>query len=119
MARGCSPGERRGGRRKGSLNKRKTLYLEARKACEAAGFDPFEQLVVLAKGKNYPADIRLRASKELAEYLGPKLTRSEHSGPGGGPIKHEDVGMDLSKLSTEDILQLRKLREKASSGERE
>jgi len=37
------------------------------------------------------------------------------SGPNDGPIEHKDVGMDLGKLSTEELLELRKLREKASS----
>lgn len=51
-------------------------------------------------------------------YLGMREPPTQLTGANDGPIKHEDVGMDLSKLSTEDILQLRKLREKASSGEK-
>jgi hypothetical protein len=42
------------------------------------------------------------------------------SGPNDGPIEHRDVGMDLSKLSADELRTLRTLREKASaeSGEK-
>ncbi len=99
--RGAKPGERRGGRKKGTPNKR-TLYLERMKE---RAFDPFEitmqiaageveetEVVKDAKGKpvavKVPLSWRLRldAAKELMQYIAPKLRAIEHSGPDGGPI---------------------------------
>lgn len=49
-------------------------------------------------------------------YLGMRDVQAmQHSGPNDGPIEHKDAGMDLAKLSVEELRQLRALREKASA----
>lgn len=82
---GAKPGERRGGRRKGTPNKvtrefRETVRLLLERnadnveawLAEVAADDPARALDLLAK---------------LAEFAAPKLSRSEVTGEGGGPIK--------------------------------
>lgn len=64
-----------GGRAKGTPNKLNA----ARLACEAAGFDPFAALVEIATSSG-DEQLRFQASKELAQYIEPKLKAVEHSG---------------------------------------
>jgi hypothetical protein len=47
MPRGSKPGERRGGRQKGSLNKRSIGRMKAQLA--PSDFDPYDQLEIIAK----------------------------------------------------------------------
>lgn len=109
------------GRKKGTTNKAiKALREEAKQVCERLGCNPIEGLAIIAKNKKNPVELRARCFGMLAEYVYPKLNRQEHTGLGGGPIKHENVGTDLAKLSVEELRQLRALKEKASveSGEK-
>jgi len=46
---GSNPGERRGGRQKGSLNKLLIGRMKAQLAVSAPEFDPYDQLEIIAK----------------------------------------------------------------------
>lgn len=87
--RGAKPGERRGGRPKGAPNKRTAMYESVREACEAAGYNPAETLVEIARNKKNESSIRGRAAAELCSYLYPKKRSVEVSGVGGGPVSHD------------------------------
>src|SRR4051794_40874214 len=142
MPRGASPGERRGGRRKGSRNKA-TVAVAERLA--ALGCDPIEGMAriatrdvpclpwrgtggallgpqgkVVAEGgregacprclghgrEPVPYELRARMSAELAEYIAPKRSRVEHSGPDGEAIAHEHrhgTLPDYDRLSLEEL----------------
>ena len=81
---------RRGaGRAKGRISVRRTLFSQAGKGSAAAS-------IFLAKNLLGYRDVR----------------RNEHSGPEGGPIVM-DGGLDLSRLSAEEIEQLATLVDKA------
>ena len=112
---GSAPGERRGGREKGTPNK-KTQQLE--EYLDAIGCDPLEVMAKIAMGEpllcrasvndaklhgvNMPKsdgdddfieiemrptfDQRMTAAKELMQYRYPKRRAIEHSGNNGSPI---------------------------------
>lgn len=101
-----------GGRKKGSPNKN-TLPLAER--ASALGVDPFEILLLFAKGdwealgyeyefetkigaggaavesRIINTDHRIAAAKAVCEYLHPKRKAVEHSGPNGEPIAVKDA----------------------------
>lgn len=58
---------------------------------------------------------KTKALDMIGKYLGAFTVKTELSGPGGGPIKTEGTGVDLSKLSTDDLIQLRQILEKSKS----
>jgi hypothetical protein len=93
MARGSRPGERRGGRKKGTPNK---VTSAAREAFLAT----FGKLDVELEGwiRSGADQDPLKAADlviRMAEYHFPKLGRQEHVGEGGGPV--EFVIRDLGK----------------------
>ena len=142
MPRGASPGERRGGRRKGSPNRR---TVEVAERLAALGCDPLEGMARIALGdvpcltckgggrvrlgpagkvvaeggregacprclgdgrEPVPYELRARMSAELAEYVAPKRSRVEHSGPDGEAIAHDHTlhrGRDYDSLSLEEL----------------
>jgi hypothetical protein len=83
------------GRAKGRISLRRTLFSQAGKGSAAAS-------IFLAKNLLGYRDVR----------------RNEHSGPDGGPIAMEG-GLDLSRLSAEEIEQLAALVDKAQSTEQQ
>jgi hypothetical protein len=110
MPRGSKPGERRGGRKRGTPNK---VTAEARKAFQMIyegrladldrwireTGDGFEAVHFLADGTRCKyternpgkaADLLLR----MAEHFVPKLSRREIVGEGGGPVRVVKVDMD-------------------------
>jgi hypothetical protein len=96
--RGSKPGERRGGRKKGTRN-RKTA--ETIKVIEETGVTPLQFMLDVMRGKapdgSGPAEIiafttlRFEAAKAAAPYVHPKLAAIEHTGKGGGPIQSEST----------------------------
>lgn len=109
--RGAKKGERRGGRQKGTLNKRTLLFETAREACEAKGYSPIETLIEIARNRKNDPGVRGRAAAELCTYLYAKRKAIEHSGPGGSPIElsHsinaggaalERINSELSRLAS-------------------
>ena len=71
MARGANPGERRGGRTRGTPNKR---TLEVQERLQELGCDPIEGMVRIAKSAEKDGDKALAGQmyKELAQYVAPK-----------------------------------------------
>lgn len=74
---GAKPGERRGGRKPGTPNKR-TADVAERLA--ALGCDPIAGMARIAKNPKNPIELRGRMYAELAQYIAPKRRATEHSG---------------------------------------
>ncbi len=92
MSRGAKPGEYRGGRKKGTPNKR-TADIQAR--LDKMGCDPIEGMARIAKDamKAKNPNLALTAYKELAQYVAPKRKSVE--------MKAEIRDIDLSEELTE------------------
>ncbi len=86
MARGSAPGERRGGRRKGTPNKRTA---EQREQIAASGLTPLEYMLGVMRDPKAPAARRDDMAKAAAPYVHPKLSAIEHTGKDGGAIEME------------------------------
>ncbi len=63
------PGKRRGGRCKGTPNKRTMAVTEK---LEALGCDPIEGMATIAMDETVELSIRAQMYKELAQYVAPK-----------------------------------------------
>ncbi len=81
--RGSAPGERRGGRQKGTVNKRTIVE---REQLEASGEMPKEYMLRVMRDPTVDHDRRDRMAKDVAPYVHPKLANTEHTGKDGGPI---------------------------------
>jgi len=88
--RGARPGERRGGRQKGTPNKKTAATV---KAVKAGGVTPLNYMLNVMR-KPIPADaepqvkvvmigMRFEAAKAAAPYVHPKLAAIEHTGKDG------------------------------------
>jgi hypothetical protein len=77
MPRGSSPGERRGGRQKGTPNK---VTQEIVEKLQALGCDPIEGMARIAIDPDSKPELRLRAYVELAQYVAPKRKALEMCG---------------------------------------
>ena len=97
MARGAKPGERRGGRTKGTPNKRtaaleEAVQLEAQVLAEALGEDCFPGdahalLLAVYKDKRNPVELRVDAAKAALPYEKPRLQSVDHGvKPGAGRV---------------------------------
>ncbi len=88
MPRGSKPGERRGGIKKGTVH-RKTAEFRATvlEKLREMNCDPIEGLAAIANDANTSIDCRAKILVELAQYVYPKLTRAEITGPSGGAIQ--------------------------------
>jgi hypothetical protein len=74
-------GHKTGGRRKGTANKDKTQLLElVRKAVGDKDYHPVVQMALLATSddKEIPRELKFQATKEVAQYVAPKLKAIEH-----------------------------------------
>jgi hypothetical protein len=85
---GSYPGERRGGRKKGTPNKRGVAQLEA---AVAGGILPLEFLLQIMRNEAEPCDRRLSAAIAAARYCHTKLKAIAYTGLDGAPIEHEVV----------------------------
>ena len=99
---GSAPGERRGGRKKGTPNKRN--HQLAKKAA-AEGVTPLEFMLKIMRGTSLPEDatpaqiiahetLRFEAAKAAAPYIHAKLASVEHTGKGGGPVVLKLISSD-------------------------
>jgi hypothetical protein len=75
--RGSKPGEKRGGRQKGTPNK-KTLGVTEK--LEALACDPIEGIARTAMDETQPMALRTSIYRELAQYVTPKRKALEHKG---------------------------------------
>jgi hypothetical protein len=81
MSRGGSkPGERHGGRCKGTPNKRTMAVADK---LEALGCDPIERMARIAMDEMAEVSIRAQMYKELAQYVAPKRKAIEGRGEVG------------------------------------
>lgn len=91
MARGSKPGEKRGGRKKGTPNKKsKKAEEQILELC-----NPFEEMVRLARlaEDNQEYNTAIGAYKELAQYIAPKRKAVEVTGENGNPIIMQAIGI--------------------------
>ena len=104
MPRGSLPGERRGGRQKGTPNR-----ATAAKADEiaASGMTPLDYMISVMRDESATRAERMEAAAKAAPYVHPRLSAIEYTGP---VEPEEDV--DLSELDKEDRDALRKMLEK-------
>ena len=75
--RGSKPGERRGGRARGTPNKR-TLFLEER--LEELNCDPIGYMAKVMMDEEAHPQVRFSAAKELAQYIAAKRKAIEVTG---------------------------------------
>lgn len=100
MPRGSKPGERRGGRQKGTRNKRKSLRQQA---IEQTGVTPLEFMLDVMRNASNPPSMRLDAAKSAAHYVHARLQSVTLTGDGENPLVHS---MDLSSLSDAELERL-------------
>lgn len=81
--RGSAPGERRGGRQKGTPNK---VSLDVAAILAKMDCCPFKGMAEIAQDPNASLELRGRMLSELAQYIGPKRKAIEVSGPEGEPV---------------------------------
>ena len=85
MPRGSNPGERRGGRKAGTPNKRTALL---REAIAKGGVSPLAFMLAQMRNPKNTLAVRLDAAKSAAPYVHPiRLASVEQSGPDGGPME--------------------------------
>ena len=90
---GSKPGERRGGRKKGTPNKKTAAVVEAVKA---GGVMPLDYMLGVMRDpisndtdpsvKVAMVGLRFEAAKAAAPYVHPKLSAIEHTGKDGTPL---------------------------------
>jgi hypothetical protein len=69
--------KKRGGRRRGSKNKRTVEREKALATIKASGADPLAFFADLLKNEDAPLELRFQAAKELAPYVHPRLQSIE------------------------------------------
>jgi len=108
--RGSSPGERRGGRQKGTPNR-----ATAAKAAEiaASGMTPLDYMLAVMRDETAARPERLEAAAKAAPYVHPRLSAIEYTAPAE---PEEDV--DLSELNAEERELLRRLLESVEARRR-
>jgi hypothetical protein len=99
MPSGSKPGERRGGRQKGTRNKRESLRQQA---IEQTGVRPLEFMLNIMGNANNPLLMRLDAAKSAAPYVHARLQSVTLGGDPENPLRHEHA-TDLSNLSDADL----------------
>src|SRR5215471_15121679 len=109
MPRGSRPGERRGGRQKGTPNR-----ATAAKAAEvaASGMTPLDYMISVMRDETATRPERLEAAAKAAPYVHPRLSAVEYTAPAE---PEEDV--DFSDLNAEEREQLRKMLERRQPGQ--
>ncbi len=117
---GSKPGERRGGRQKGTPNKLSIGRMKAQLVVSAPEFDPYDQLEIIAKTfleraraeqhRDKPnmrfvddlLDKAARVLRDMLPYKRARLTAMKVSGDRDAPL------FDLSALSDQELLFLRR-----------
>ena len=120
MLRGAAPGERRGGRQKGTPNKLSIGRVKAAIATATPEFDSLDQLRLIAKhfldqataeGKKKKANMRslndcldraARVLRDIAPYEHPKLSAVKLGGDPNAPL-------NLSSLSDAELASFRRI----------
>jgi hypothetical protein len=92
---GSKPGERRGGRQKGTKNVATVKRNEAVAAIKASGKDPLTFFMDVLGSPDAPFDVRFAAAREAAPYMHPKLASIEAR---SGGQTHEDRLAEYQRL---------------------
>jgi hypothetical protein len=106
--RGSNPGERRGGRKKGTPNRASAAR---ERYAQASGLTPLEYLLRIMRNPKLPRSERTDAAKAAAPYVHPKFAAVAQL-----PIAN---AYDLSKLTDEELEELvglEALLERAATG---
>jgi hypothetical protein len=80
---GSKPGERRGGRQKGTPNK---ATQSVKELLDSLGCDPIEGMALVETDQSAPLELRCKMFQELAQYVVPKRRAVEHSAEPGTVI---------------------------------
>jgi hypothetical protein len=98
---GSKKGERRGGRKKGTPNKRTQSVIDKLAKLD---YDPIESLVRLAKEAETAKDkmMEFNACKELAQYVAPKRKAVEMT----AEVTTVDLADDLTDAQRENLKKL-------------
>jgi hypothetical protein len=101
---GSKPGERRGGRKKGTPNKGTIILRTVRAACEAEGIDPVVMLVRMSDPEqpiefDFP-ELRAKVAMGLLEFMQPKIVRNELTGANGGAVQMEMFESPTARISS-------------------
>jgi hypothetical protein len=101
--RGSRPGERRGGRKKGTLNHAsQAREIEVRES----GATPLEFLLGIMRNPKLPRRERVDAAKTAAAYVHPKFAAITHV--------QATSGYDLSRLTDEEFETVNRILERAT-----
>ena len=103
--RGSLPGERRGGRQKGTLNKRTVEMLAE---IEAGGEMPLAYMLRVMRDESVPMAGRMEAAARAAPYCHAKLANVELT----AAVQVEQPPIDFSMLDVEERQQLRAMLER-------
>jgi hypothetical protein len=102
MPSGSKPGEKRGGRKKGTPNKRESVR---RQAIAQTGVTPLEFMLGVMANTGNPPLMRLDAAKSAAPYVHARLQAVTIGGDPANPLRHEHA-IDLSSMSDKDLAEL-------------
>src|SRR5258708_30948915 len=90
MPRESQPGERRGGRQKGTPNKKTREFMER---VQASGLVPLEYMLAVMRDETAPPERRDEMAKAAAPFVHPRLAAVKVQGDRDAPL------FDLSALS--------------------
>ena len=91
--------KKRGGRKKGSKNKRTVERAKTIEAITASGKDPVTFFAEILRNEAAPLDLRFAAAKELAPFMHPKLASIEAR---TGGRTHEDRLEELRRMANDE-----------------
>jgi hypothetical protein len=99
MSRGSQPGERRGGRQKGTPNKKTRQFMER---VQASGLVPLEYMLSVMRDETAPPERRDEMAKAAAPFVHPRLATTRIQGDKDAPL------FDLSALTDNELAFLRR-----------
>ena len=102
---GSKPGERRGGRKKGTPNKRTAKAAKTiQETIDRIGCDPLEAMLEIAIQAKNEGDLSLSLSayKELAQYVAPKRKAVEVSGDVDNPLAVTNIELVAPDIESKD-----------------
>src|SRR5260370_8597365 len=94
MPRGSQPGERRGGRQRGTPNKKTREFMES---VAASGLVPLEYMLKILRDEKQPQEVRIEMAKAAAPFVHPRLAAMKGSGDKEAPL------FDLSTLTDNEL----------------
>ena len=119
MGVGSRPGERRGGRKKGTPNKKITVArvkaeIRAAIGIVPAGFTPLEYMERVMNDESQPEERRDKMAICAAPYRHPRLTTTSIGGDKDNPLKLNIEKMDSLELSRRLVFMMTLLKEELS-----